>query len=97
MHDHKLVSHRDIQNWVSARHGQPAISRECDQFGVPRPRLTLSFPRRQRPTGLPSVDDGVSPVSWTAWLAELDRQGLALAVDEAGPQGFSLVSRKELH
>ena len=33
-----------------------------------------------RPEGLPGVDQGVMPVSWSAWLAELDRQ---LSLNEA--------------
>jgi hypothetical protein len=40
-----------------------------------------------------SEDDGMSPCSWTAWLAELDRQQLALQVDMAA-DGFELVERR---
>lgn len=34
----------------------------------------------------------MSPVSWTAWLAELDRQQLALKVDLAADD-FEIVGR----
>jgi hypothetical protein len=34
----------------------------------------------------------MSPCSWTAWLAELDRQQLALKVDPAADK-FELVER----
>ena len=88
---HTLIRHRDIQNWVSDRHGIPAIARVRNRFGEERAQLKLSFQkgRRQSHEGL---DDGMSPVSWTAWLAELDRQQLALKVDSAADK-FELVER----
>ena len=79
---HTLTRHRDIQNWVTDRHGTPAIARVRNRFGEERAQLKLSFQRRNRP-GLASQDEGLSPCSWTAWLAELDRQQLALQVDMA--------------
>jgi hypothetical protein len=39
----------------------------------------------------------MSPCSWTAWLAELDRQHLALKISSSDPSGFELVDRKELN
>jgi hypothetical protein len=39
-------------------------------------------------------NEGVSPCSWTAWLAELDRQQLALKVDMAADD-FELVDRRQ--
>ncbi len=95
MNKQTLVTHGDIQKWVSARRGQPAIRRVPDQTGTMRPRLTLSFARRSRPGEMAGLDEGLSPVSWTAWLAELDRQNLALQVD---PQNkFELIDRRELN
>ena len=72
MSTHTLVRHRDIRSWVSARRGQPAIARVPDRMGTMRSKLSLSFARKQdAPTETPTLDDGMSPVSWNAWLAEL--------------------------
>lgn len=93
---HTLTRHKDIQNWVAGRRGLPAIRRIPDRFGVMRPRLTLNFAGHQRaPVTTPSQDDGISPVSWTAWLAELDRQHLALRVSQ--DESFEFVERKDLN
>ncbi len=87
---HTLVRHQDIQNWVNARKGMPAIGRNAGQ-----PRLALRFnDNAQRPSAMPAVDDGVSPVSWKAWLAELDRQHLALRVSAKSPE-FEFVERQD--
>jgi hypothetical protein len=91
-----LTRHRDIQNWVSGRKGLPAIRRVPDRFGVMRPRLTLNFARHHpAPETTPTQDDGMSPVSWNAWLAELDRQHLALRVSQ--DESFEFVERKDLN
>ena len=89
---HTLTRHRDIQNWVSDRHGIPAIARVRNQFGEERAQLKLSFQKREK-RRIESQDDGMSPCSWTAWLAELDRQQLALKVGLAADD-FELVERK---
>lgn len=88
---HTLTRHRDIQNWVSDRHGIPAIARVRNSFGEERAQLKLSFQKREK-TQFESQDDGMSPCSWTAWLAELDRQQLALQVDVTADR-FELVVR----
>ena len=75
-----LTRHRDIQNWVTDRQGIPAIARVRNRFGEERAQLKLSFQRR-RTLQAGSESEGMSPCSWTAWLAELDRQQLALRVD----------------
>ncbi len=90
---HTLTRHRDIQNWVNDRHGIPAISRVRNQFGEERAQLKLSFQKRAK-RQIESQDDGMSPCSWTAWLAELDRQQLALKVDPMADD-FELVERRE--
>jgi hypothetical protein len=90
---HTLTRHRDIQNWVTDRHGIPAIARVRNQFGEEHAQLKLSFQRRAK-RQMESQDDGMSPCSWTAWLAELDRQHLALKVDPAA-DAFELVGRRE--
>jgi hypothetical protein len=93
--EHTLTRHRDIQNWVTDRRGIPAIARVRNRFGEVRSQLKLSFHRAQAPKAdIASQDDGMSPVSWTAWLAELDRQQLALKVDGSRSDGFELVERR---
>lgn len=95
MNTHTLIEHREIQDWVMARNGRPALRRVPDPTGSIRSRLALNFSRRTNPTETPSQDDGMSPCSWTAWLAELDRQHLALRVDEQ--TAFEFVERRELN
>ncbi|MBE0581332.1 hypothetical protein [Devosia sp.] len=90
---HTLTRHRDIQNWVTDRHGIPAIARVRNQFGEEHAQLKLSFQKRAK-RQMESQDDGMSPCSWTAWLAELDRQQLALKVDPAADE-FELIERRE--
>jgi hypothetical protein len=46
---------------------------------------------------MPVVDQGASPVSWTAWLAELDRQQLALRVSDGNETEYELIERKSLN
>jgi hypothetical protein len=57
----------------------------------------LRFERPARPTGMPAIDQGASPISWSAWLAELDRQQLALRVSENGETEYEFVERKTLN
>lgn len=90
---HTLTRHRDIQNWVTDRHGIPAIARVRNRFGEESAQLKLSFERPER-KNRSSQDDGMSPCSWTAWLAELDRQQLALKVDLMADD-FELVDRRQ--
>ena len=98
MNTHTLVRHTDIQKWVSARKGQPAISRVRDRMGVMKSKLTLSFELDQtNPTETPSQDDGMSPVSWSAWLAELDRQHLALRVSGEKQPSYEFIERSQLN
>jgi hypothetical protein len=96
-HAHTLTRHRDIQDWVSERHGLPALVRAPNSFGEMRSRLALKFGRPDRPESMPGVDQGASPVSWAAWLAELDRQQLALRVSEDGADDYEFVERKTLN
>jgi hypothetical protein len=91
-----LTHHRDIQNWVADRKGMPAIRRIPNRFGEMRARLALNFPRPQAtPRTTPSLDDGISPCSWSAWLAELDRQHLALKVTDQQQPAFEFIERRE--
>jgi hypothetical protein len=95
MNTHTLIEHHDIQKWVTARRGQPALRRVPDTMGRIRSRLTIHFAGHAVPSEMPSQDDGMSPCSWTAWLAELDRQNLALRVGEK--TGFEFVDRREFN
>ncbi|PXA97476.1 hypothetical protein DMC47_13700 [Nostoc sp. 3335mG] len=88
---HTLTRHSDIQSWVADRHGIPAIARIRNRFGEEKAQLLLRFVRSQGG----GIDDGMSPCSWTAWFAELDRQQLALKVTPAGE--CELVSRAALN
>lgn len=94
---HTLTRHRDIQAWVAARRGQPALIRRPTSFGEFRARLALRFERPGMPEGMPGIDQGASPVSWAAWLAELDRQQLALRVSEGDNADYEFVERKTLN
>jgi hypothetical protein len=93
-----LTRHSDIQAWVTSRKGLPAIRRVPDASGAVRARLALRFSHKQpTPRATPAQDDGMSPCSWNAWLAELERQQLALKVGAAAPDGCELVERKTLN
>ena len=96
-HAHTLTRHRDIQAWVTDRKGMPPIVRGPNRFGEMRSRLAIKFRGMGRPEGMPGVDQGVMPVSWSAWLAELDRQQLALRVSEDGETEYELIERKSLN
>jgi len=91
-----LTQHRDIQNWVSARKGLPAMVRSPDSSGSVRSRLALHFDKIAKPRGMPGVDQGAMPVSWSAWFAELDRQQLVLRVSPDGTD-YELIERKNLN
>jgi len=92
-----LTRHRDIQAWVADRKGMPAVVRGPNRFGEMRARLALRFERAPKPDGMPAVDQGASPISWSAWLAELDRQQLALRVSEGQETEYELIERKSLN
>ncbi len=92
---HTLTRHRDIQNWVSDRKGMPALVQGHNRFGELRSHLAIRFDGSDRPRGMPEVDQGATPVSWAAWLAELDRQQLALRVSP--DDSYELIERKSLN
>lgn len=93
---HTLTRHRDIQAWVTEHKGLPAIGRMPDASGEVRLCLTLRFSQPVRESFL-ALDEGVSPVSWSAWLAELDRQRLALKIIDPDKPAFEFVELKELN
>lgn len=95
---HTLTRHRDIQAWVAEHKGLPAIRRMPNEFGEMQARLTLRFSRPlPSPVSAPALDEGLSPVSWSAWLAELDRQRLALKIIDHDKPAFEFVELKELN
>ena len=90
-----LIRHRDIQNWVTGRHGMPAVVRRATVNGRMRSDLALRFDRPAKPGDMPSVDQEMSPVSWNAWLSEFDRRQLALKI--ISDNEFELIERKNLN
>lgn len=88
---HMLTRHRDIQDWVSDNRGTPAIARIRDRLGREKALLKLRFDHKRDS----ELDSGMSPCSWTAWFAELDRQQLALMVEPNG--AFELVPRARMN
>ena len=92
---HTFTRHRDIQNWVSEHKGMPSLVRARNSAGELRSRLSLKFEGMAKPRGMPTTDQGAAPVSWTAWLAELDRQQLALRVSP--DDSYELIERKNLN
>lgn len=97
MNTHTLTRHRDIQAWAADRRGTPAIRRVLNHLGHSEAKLELTFasPKAKPDRGMPRVDDGLMPVSWTAWLAELDRRHLALRVTPE--RDYEFVARKDLN
>ena len=85
-----LTRHGDIRSWVINRNGTPAVVRVHDRLGEVHAQLKLSF---RRPEKDHKQDEGLSPCSWSAWLAELDRQNLALKVGDT-PDACELVERR---
>ena len=94
---HTLTRHNDIRTWVTAHRGVPALIPERDANGAVRARLALAFDRHDRPPeDMPLQDNGVAPCSWTAWLAELDRQQLALQIRDDKALDFAFIARRDL-
>ena len=93
---HTLTRHRDIQAWVAAHRGLPAIRRMPNKFGEIRPRLALRFsvPAAE---SIAALDEGISPVSWSAWLAELDRQHLGLRIVDQDKLAFEFIELEEFN
>ena len=68
-----------------------------NRLGEMQAKLALRFESMGKPQGMPRVDQGASPISWTAWLAELDRQQLALRVSDDDETDYELIERKSLN
>lgn len=91
-----LTGHRDIRRWAEARQAQPALALAHTRNGELRRRLALRFAMlAPTPVGLAAESEGMTPCSWTAWLAELDRQNLALRVPDVDNGDVEFVVRTE--
>lgn len=96
-----LTKAEDIRQWVEARGGYP-IMLEMPDGTRSRTLLQLTFGQHflnaDENEG-PDRPSGYDLVSWEDWLAELEKQGLALKVsdDPAGgnEQEYMIVSRSD--
>ena len=91
----------EIRQWVAARGGYPVLLEMPDGTGS-RTLLQLTFGQH-----LLNADENEGPdrpsgyelVSWDDWLAELDKQGLALKVSDDPSGGnereYEIVARDE--
>lgn len=96
MQDKTLTGHRDIRSWAEARHAQPALALGHSRNGELRRRLALRFAMSApSPATAAPESEGMAPCSWTAWLAELDRQNLALRVRDVDNDAVEFVARGE--
>lgn len=90
---HLLIAHHDIQDWVGQHNGLPAMQRVPNAYGLGRAELSLRFRGPDAPEAMPSLDDGAAPCAWSAWLAELDRQHLAVRITDPDGPAYELVPR----
>lgn len=85
-----LTDHDQIRTWAEARAGNPMM-----MAGLPdgtregNPLLQITFGQHalnaDRNEGPDRVTGGYALVSWDDWLAELDRKGLGIKVNEEQP------------
>lgn len=90
---HTLVTDGDVRRWVENRAGQPALKPLRDDEGRIIPRLAVRFSGRDH-VPVAGESEGLSPCSWTQWLAEFDRQQLALRVSPEQPVEIEFVLRR---
>lgn len=84
-----LSKHADIRQWAIARAGNPAMEDRPTGL-VGNPVLRIVFDQYLLNSGESQYNDrpgGLDLVSWEEWLAELEKQGLALQVEDENP-GF---------
>lgn len=94
--DKMLTGHRDIRNWAEARSARPALALNLSRSGELRRKLALRFAERLQSPPIAPESEGMTPCSWTAWLAELDRQNLALRVRDTDQVEVEFVTRDML-
>lgn len=82
-----LTKHQDIRRWAEARSGSPALS-EVPHGTHSHTVLRLVFDQRLMNSGENDNADrpnALELVGWDDWLAEFDKQKLALKVDDEAP------------
>jgi hypothetical protein len=96
-----LTDRAEIRQWAGARNGSPMLMDVPSGTGS-RTLLQLTFGQHalnaQNNEGPDRVGGGYQLVTWDDWLAELERQQLALKVNDDQPgrldNDFEFVSRK---
>jgi hypothetical protein len=97
-----LVDHVEIRQWAEARAGNPMMMDAVpDGTHMGNPLLQITFGQHalnaDHNEGPDPATGGQNLVGWDEWLAELDRQGLAIKVRDDQPgrldNDFEFVSR----
>lgn len=96
-----LTKHDEIRQWAIARAGNPAVEDRAGGIGGP-PVLRIVFDQYALNAGENQYGDrpgGLDLVDWDEWFAELEKQGLALMVEDERPgvldSYFEFVPRPE--
>jgi len=97
---HLVKSHEAVKLWAEARGGSPMMEDQPDGRGGTRSVLQITFGQHALNADENEGPDrlgGFELVSWDDWLAEFDRQGLALKVNDEVPgsedNDFEFVAR----
>lgn len=98
-----LTDGESIRQWAEARAGNPMLEEIPDPVAGSRVLLQISFGQHalnaDRNEGPHPPTGGFDLVTWDEWLAELDRQGLVLKVNDDVPglldNDFRFVARDE--
>jgi hypothetical protein len=83
----KLTERDEIRQWAIARAGNPALEDRPSGINGP-PVLHIVFDQYLLNAGEGQYVErpgGLDLVSWDDWFAELDKQGLALVVEDERP------------
>jgi hypothetical protein len=95
-----LVDHEAVKLWAEARGGNPMMEDQPDGRGGSRSLLQITFGQHALNADENEGPDpivGFELVSWDDWLAEFDRQGMALKVNDEQPgiedNDFEFVAR----
>lgn len=97
---HLVMDHEAVKLWAEARGGSPMMEDQPDGRGGTRSVLQITFGQHALNADENEGPDRISGfelVSWDDWLAEFDRQGLALKVNDEQPgledNDFEFVAR----
>lgn len=95
-----LTQPEDVRQWVEARAGAPMSMDVPDGSGDSRTLLNITFGQHALNADANEGPDrvtGFALSAWDEWLAELDRQGLAIRVHDETPgtldNDFEFVAR----